>query len=66
MLTTCYPAGVTAGDQPAPDSDPLTRIEQKLDQVLAVTDQIKPHLHLLTKLPAWLHNPAMGWRRNRG
>lgn len=66
MLTTCYPGAVTAGDHPVPDSDPLTRIEQKLDRVLAVTDKIEPHLPLLTRLPAWLHNPAMGWRHRRG
>jgi hypothetical protein len=66
MLTTCYPGAVTGGNHPAPEGDPLTRIEEKLDRVLAVTEQIKPHLHLLTKLPGWLHNPAMRWRRNGG
>jgi hypothetical protein len=59
---------VTAGaksDAGTPGSDQLTRIEKKLDEVLAFTAKLEPHLPLLTKAGAFLHNPATAWRRNR-
>jgi hypothetical protein len=48
------------------DSDRLTRIEQKLDTVLAFQVRLEPYLPLLAKASSFLHNPAMAWRRNRG
>lgn len=49
-----------------PGSDPLTRIEQKLDEVLKFMAELRPYLPLLGKASTFLHNPAMAWRRNRG
>jgi hypothetical protein len=57
---------VTAGDPEVPGSDPLTRIEQKLDEVLKFMAELRPYLPLLGKASTFLHNPAMAWRRNRG
>jgi hypothetical protein len=49
-----------------PERDPLTRIEEKLDAVLEFQTRLEPYLPLLAKAGAFLHNQAMGWRRNRG
>jgi hypothetical protein len=70
MLTTCYPGAVTAGDEPVPDSDRLTQIEQRLAAIedkLYRVEEFHIELRPLVEIAkGWIQNPAMAWRRNRG
>jgi hypothetical protein len=70
MLTTCYPGAVTAGDEPGSDSNRLTQIEYRLAAIedkLYRVEQFHIELRPLVEIAkGWIHNPAMGWRRNRG